>query len=811
MKYNRFKWQTYGKAIDENIVVCKNARFTILTDRLIRMEYDLSGEFTDKASQFAFNRNFPKTDFSVLENESLIIETEFLKLKYVPDSAFSKETISIDLKKYGSQWKWGETCEQLKGTACTLDKINGATQLEDGVCSRNGYTIVDDSESYLLSDNGWFEKRKANVIDVYFFGYGHDYLGCIKDFYRLTGEPPMLPDYAFGNWWSRFYSYTQEEYCNLMDKFKDENIPFSVAVIDMDWHTVETPKECLIDDPRCWNGWTGYSWNKKLFPDYKAFLADLKKKGLKTSLNLHPSNGIGYHEDMYEEMAKACGIDPESRKLIKLDVLNPDFMEKYFDIIHHPYEEDGVDFWWMDWQQGNDYWWVHDEEHPESDLEGITPLWMLNHLHILDIMRNGKRPMFFSRYAGLGSHRYPVGFSGDTVTTWESLDFQPYFTANASNAGYGWWSHDIGGHMLGYRDDELQIRWLQLGVLSPINRLHSTKDIFAGKEPWNLRKDLCETYKDWLRFRHKLFPYLYTMNYCNYKDLRPLILPMYYYYPECENAYNYKNQYFFGSEFFVAPITSPNNKNSELGSVDVWFPEGLWFDFFSGLCYKGNQTLKVHRNLEEYPIFAKAGAIIPMSSKVVDNKLGNKENMSVDIFAGADNTFSLYEDKGDGNAFKTGEYVITDFNLKWGEKAVFTVNAAQGNTEIIPEFRNWNIKLRGFAKEIEIKVKVNGNEMPCETYYDLKSNTTFVNIENISVNSEITIDIVGEKLITDNAGAIDRTYDMLLHTQMDYVTKSALWYAFKGKNNLLYKACPQKENAEILSAVEEMGKILNYM
>ena len=179
----------------------------------------------------------------------------------------------------------------------------------------------------------------------------------------------MLPDYAFGNWWSRYYSYTQEEYINLMDKFKKENIPFSVAVIDMDWHTVETPEESRIDHPRFWNGWTGYSWNKKLFPDYKAFLADLRKKGLKTSLNLHPSNGVGFQEDMYEEMAKACGIDPESRKLVKLDLLNPDFMEKYFDILHHPYEEDGVDFWWMDWQQGTDYWWVHDDEHPESDLE----------------------------------------------------------------------------------------------------------------------------------------------------------------------------------------------------------------------------------------------------------------------------------------------------------------------------------------------------------------------------------------------------------------------------------------------------------
>ena len=74
--------------------------------------------------------------------------------------------------------------------------------------------------------------------------------------------------------------------------------------------------------------------------------------------------------------------------------------------------------------------------------------------------------MTFSRYAGPGSHRYPVGFSGDTIVTWESLRFQPYFTANASNIGYGWWSHDIGGHMFGYRDEELEVRWYQLRARS---------------------------------------------------------------------------------------------------------------------------------------------------------------------------------------------------------------------------------------------------------------------------------------------------------------------------------------------------------
>ena len=807
MEYNRFKWQTKGKALDDNIVISKNARFTVLTDRLIRLEYSETGEFTNNASQFAFNRNFPKTEFSVSEDDYLIIETEYLKLKYVSDSIFSSDSISIELKKYAKVWKWGNVAEQLKGTACTLDNINGEIELEDGVCSRNGYTVVDDSASYLLSDKGWFEKRKANSTDIYFFGYGHDYLGCIADYYRLTGTPPMLPDYAFGNWWSRYYKYTQEEYLELMKRFEAENIPFSVAVLDMDWHRTETPDESVIDDSRFWKGWTGYSWNKDLFPDYKEMLKTLNDMGLKTALNLHPSNGVGFQEDMYGEMAEALGVNPESKKLIKFDVLNPDFMEKYFDVLHHPYENDGVDFWWMDWQQGTDYWWVHDDEHPVSDLEGITPLWMLNHLHIIDIMRNGKRPMFFSRYCGLGAHRYPVGFSGDTITTWESLDFQPYFTANASNAGYCWWSHDIGGHMQGYRDDELQIRWLQLGVLSPINRLHSTNDIFAGKEPWNLRKDLCEIYKEWLRFRYKLFPYLYTMNYHTHDELKPLVLPMYYYYPECDNAYNFRNQYFFGSEFFVAPITSPDDKSSMLGSVDVWFPEGLWFDFFKGLCYKGNKTAKVHRNLEEYPIFAKAGAIIPTSSKVENNGLGKKEDMTVYVFPGADNIFNLYEDSGDGNSYKKGEFVKTEFDFKWGTDAQFTIKSAKGDTTLIPNYRNWEIKLRGFAKGIGVKVKVDGKEIYCDSVYDAKTNTMSLLVENVSVNSEIIVEIIGEKLITNNECAKDIMYDIILYSQIDYATKTRLWNAFEDKNSFLYTACSQKEYSDLLSVAEEMRNL----
>ncbi len=810
MIYERFRWKNSPIAIAENCVVSGCARFTILTSRLIRIEYDVAENFVDKASQFVLYRNFPKTEFSVSkDNGFLVVETEYLVLKYKEGETFSEETLSVKLKELPVEWKWGSVAEQLKGTSSTLDNINGSMPLEDGVISRNGYTVNDDSNSVLLSDNGWFETRKTEETDLYFFGYGHDYYGCLADYYRLTGEPPLLPDYAFGNWWSRYYSYTQDEYCNLMDRFEKENIPFSVAVVDMDWHTLKTPKESCIDHPSFREGWTGYSWNKELFPDYKEFLKYLKKKGLKTALNLHPSNGVGCHEDMYNEMATACGIDPESKKLVKLDLLNPDFMEKYFDILHHPYEKDGVDFWWMDWQQGDDYWWVHDEDHPESELESIKPLWILNHLHILDIMRSGKRPMFFSRYCGLGSHRYPVGFSGDTIITWESLDFQPYFTANASNAGYCWWSHDIGGHMLGYRDDELQIRWLQLGVLSPVNRLHSSNDVFSGKEPWNLN-DVCRPIaEDWLRFRHKLFPYIYTMNHRTNSELKPLVSPMYYLYPECDEAYNFKNQYFFGTEFFVAPITSPNDSCSLLGSVEAWLPKGKWFDFFNGFVYNGGKTLKVHRSLKEFPIFAKAGAIIPTQSNVDDNTLGKKEDMTVYVFPGNSNTFNLYEDSGDGAHYKDGDFVTTEMNLIWGEKAVFKINSAKGNISLIPNNRNWNIKLRGFAKNIVISGTVNGKEMPISAKYDLKTNTTDIVIEGIAVTDEIVLEISSDNsLITDNASAKDRMFDIILHSQMNYANKTPLWESFCEKSPYLYRECPQKEYKEILSATEEMRDLI---
>jgi len=479
-------------------------------------------------------------------------------------------------------------------------------------------------------------------------------------------------------------------------------------------------------------------------------------------------------------MAKACGIDPASKQHIPLNILSQEYMEKYFDILHHPYEEDGVDFWWMDWQQGTDYRWIHEPNKPgqyQDERERMDPLWLLNHLHILDIARDGKRPMFFSRYSGPGSHRYPVGFSGDTFVSWDSLQFQPEFTATASNVGYSWWSHDIGGHNFGTADHELYIRWIQLGVFSPINRLHSTKDRFMCKEPFQFPEQVGNIASRWLRLRHRLFPYLYTMNYRNHKELLPLVQPMYYSHPKCSTAYEVPNQFWFGSQLIAAPITEKNDAATGLGSTKVWLPKGNWFDFFTGLHYasRRGRKLEVYRYLDDMPVFAKAGAIVPMADYAPqENRLINSEAMTVLVFPGSSNRFSLYEDAGEGGGYETGAYAQTEMELAWGKQPAFTIHSAQGDPTLIPEKRTWRIGLRGFQKELSMQVLVNGAAADAECHWDAETNTHWITV-TANVTDTICVTMDGDSLIWDNRDTLDRCETVIRRAQIPFKDKQRIW------------------------------------
>lgn len=626
-----------AKTLDEYTFCENDLRISVLSSRIIRIE---KGLFTDLRTQTVVCRNFDNPQFKVTNTQNKVLIVTKTCLFEVDKNTLKTTVLFIGdclSQKVEPRKNLGGTARTLDGTFGVLGGFKGKVEWKDhffvehmrkGIFARNGVTELDDSKSCLLNEDGSISAPQEGKVDKYVLAFKDDYLGGLKEFYKLTGQTPLLPKYVLGNWWSRYHAYSADEYLSLMDEFEKKNIPLTVATIDMDWHIVKNVPKDATSKSLQGAGWTGYTFEKSLFPDHKAFLKNLKNRNLAVTMNLHPRDGVRYFEEQYEDMAKACGIDPATKQPIEFDLTNEKFLPAYFDILHHPYEEDGVDFWWIDWQQGT-----------KSAMEGLDPLWLLNHYHTLDICRDGKKGVILSRYAGLGSHRYPIGFSGDTVVCWNSLRFQPYFTATASNAGYTWWSHDIGGHLLGHGDNELYLRWLQFGVFSPINRLHSNNKALS-KEPWNY-PEVESLAEDFLRLRHRLLPFLYSANVRTAKEGVPLLAPMYYYQKD-EKAYSrkWRNQYYFGENMIVAPVTH-KGKNG-VAKQKVWLPEGEWTHFFSNEKFGGGREFEMPCTLDTMPVFVKNGSVIPMLEEREGNSM-DFDKLYVKVYLG-DCEYDLYDE-----------------------------------------------------------------------------------------------------------------------------------------------------------------------
>ncbi len=783
---------------EEQTYITGNYRFSVIAPELLRIENQADNKFCDEATQSVINRSFRKSDFTCSErNGLLIIKTSAAEFKF----DLKKDLMSSIVLKDGrtvTDYKKGN----LKGTCRTLDNVNGSTKLNDGVVSLSGVAVLDDSDSLLLKSNGRILPREFKGKDIYFFAYGYDYRAAVRDLFNLTGKAPLIPRFTLGNWWSRYKAYTQDEYTKLMQRFIDEKIPITVATIDMDWHWVDVVKRFgkeATDSGKRNNlfelfynlvlpGWTGYSWNTDLFPDHIAFLNGLKDNGFRITMNLHPASGCKFYEDAYADFCEFMGIDKETKQQINFDITDEKFIEGYFRFLHHQHEAEGVDFWWIDWQQGKN-----------SGIKGLDPLWALNHYHSIDLSRNGKRPLILSRFAGVGSQRYPLGFSGDTVQTWDSLEFQPYFTATASNIAYSWWSHDIGGHCRGYRDDELYLRWLQLGVFSPINRLHSTSNEFMGKEPWMYNKFVEENAVSFLRFRHRLIPYIYSMNRLTEKEGRCLIEPMYYDSPKDTRAYNCPNEYKFGTELIVCPITEKCNAKTGLAGTKAFLPKGRYTDIFTGRIYNGNSEVYLFRDQSSIPVLAKKGAIIPLDCEYETNSTKNPDMLEILVSRG-NNSFTLYEDDGETLEYKNGVFCETLYSVSEYENTVeFVIGAANGELSLIPEVRSYILSFIDIADCDSIVAELSDSTAEYEIIKN-RSNLK-VQFKNVPVNKELTVKLIGfnrkvnppkQQLLTELISKIKGSNDK----------KSAMFTSF------IKKGSPALIPSELKKPVKELDELV---
>ena len=661
-----------------------HARFTVLTPQLIRMEWSANGHFEDHASIVFINRRLPVVHFThsvTTENgvQTLKLETAALKLTYSDkgDGHFTADDLSIQLSVAGKQTVWTPGLPDtgnLLGTTRTLDGARGSHVREPigpGLISRSGWVLVNDTTRPLFDSTDfrflqgekshwpWVMPRPAwenagSYSDWYFFGHGHDYRQALHDFVLVAGRIPLPPRFAFGIWWSRYCAYNDQGLDQLVRGFQLNSTPLDVLVIDMDWHINAQQLEEAHEKDQSGQtlGWTGYTWNKLLFPDPTAFLKHIHDQGLKVTLNLHPASGIQPWEAAYPAMARAMGIDPATRKYVPFDPTNKRWAEAYFQDVLHPLEKQGIDFWWLDWQQ----------QPMMTNIPGLSQTWWLNYLHFTDQQREGKRPLLFHRWGGLGNHRYQIGFSGDTISVWDSLNFQPWFTATAANVGYAYWSHDIGGHMPGAVDPELFTRWVQFGVFSPILRTHTTKNPDSERRIWAYPEPYSSILRSDYQLREAMQPYVYTEARRTYDTGVAFLHPLYYDWPNAAQAYSSKDEYMFGNEMLVRPITAPADKASGLSTENIWLPPGNWIERTTGKSFTGGRTVERSFSIDQIPVYMKAGAIVPEQPAMLHTGQEPVNPLIVEVWpmaSGSTSAYSLYEDSGVSVEYQRGVYTRT--------------------------------------------------------------------------------------------------------------------------------------------------------
>ncbi len=699
-----------GQAWAQNNIAYQDneVRLTVITDGVIRLEWQPEGRFTDLPSFTASERDYPETEFKTrTKGRDIIISTSKMTLTYRKGSGrFTDKNLSIKANDGFFTWKPGmRQKENLKGTFRTLDGLDGdiqtqdwvadmkqgeTRQFEDGIIARDGWTLIDESESYLFDDSEWAwvkEREAGECQDWYFMAYGHDYKAALKDYTVFAGKMPLPPRFAFGYWWSRYWAYSDKELRNLVDKFHTYDIPLDVLVIDMDWHYTDPGR----------GGWTGWTWNKSIFPDPRKFMDYLHENNLKATLNLHPADGFDHYEWCYPALAESLGKDPDGKERIEWVNSDKRFMLNMFEKVMHPMQEEGVDFWWLDWQQH-----VYDVKLPK-----LHNTWWINYCYFSDMERNGdKRPLLYHRWGGLGNHRYQIGFSGDATISWKSLDFQPYFTATASNVLYGYWSHDIGGHLdMGNGiDPEMYTRWLQYGAFSPIMRTHSSKSGSLNKEPWVFPEEYADVIRNTVRQRYEMVPYIYTMARKGYDEGLALCRPLYYEYPENQEAYDFRSEYMFGDNIIIAPVTSPAENG--FAEVEVWLPEGEWYEYSTGTLLNGGQTLKRRFAIDEYGIYVKAGSVLPFYNKTVNHLNSNDEDIIVTVFPKGDGSFTMYEDGGNSKDY-SGSFATTGLKSTWdGQTQTIEIAPREGSYAGMPADRRFMVKV--VASAAPATVSVNG-------------------------------------------------------------------------------------------------------
>lgn len=571
----------------------------------------------------------------------------------------------------------------LKGQFVPLYQENMRIALPYLVSSK-GYAYLFDCTSLMTFDGtdrryGRFTFDSVDAIDYYFIS-GTDFDEVCRGYRFLTGTTPMLPKWAVGYIQSKERYVSQENLLETAREYRKQRIPIDGIIQD-------------------WLYWPDNLWGYKCFdparyPDPQAMTEELHRMNLHVMISIWPNmSGDSADRLELENAGKLLGdhsvynaFDEEARKIY--------WRQAYEQLFRY-----GLDGWWCDSSEPFDAVWGGETRPPLPERmkkstdefkkyidDSMINAYSLAHSRgIYEGQRkvSEKRVINLTRSGFPGQHRYgTIVWSGDVSATWETLRKQIHIAQNYIACGEAYWNADIGGFFvskrfqwfwdgdfnggvndLGYR--ELYTRWMQFACFTPFMRSHGTdtpREVWQFGERGSMFRDAIE---QTIRLRYMLAPYFYSVHAAVTFDGIMPVVPLALAFPEDRTAHDISSEYMYGHELLVCPVSHPmyyGANSTEIKNpdrfIDIYLPEGGWYDFYTERYYEGGQFIRVPCTIERIPLFVRAGSIVPVApvTQYVDE---NPDAVyEIRVYGGRDGKFTLYDDAGDGYDYENGEYTM---------------------------------------------------------------------------------------------------------------------------------------------------------
>ena len=613
--------------------------------------------------------------------------------------------------------------------------------------STKGYGVFWDNYSattYTDNENETsFSSEVGDCIDYYFM-YGGSADGVIAQVRALTGEVPMMPLWSYGFMQSKERYKSQEETVGVVKKYRELGIPLDCIIQDWQywghnylWNAMDfrnpsfdNPK-AMIDSIHGMNARMMISIWSSFGPATKPYRT-LDKEGLLFNIETWPQSGV---EGWPPNMEYPSGVRV-------YDCYNPKARDIYWDYLNKGIFQLGMDGWWMDSTEPDHFNWKDSDFDRQTYLgsyrsvRNAYPLMTVGGVY--DHQRaetSDKRVIILTRSGFLGQQRYASNvWSGDVQSSWDMFRKQITAGLNFSLTGMPHWNSDLGGFFAGSYNtngnasatrnpmyQELYVRWLQFGVFCPMMRSHGAdtpREFFwygkAGEPVYDALVDA-------VKLRYSLLPYIYSTAWEVSHRQSTFMRALYMDFLNDKNTWKIGNEYMFGKAFLVAPVlhaqytpeqkqnilkenegwnkTTNNQVNLSLNvdftqskEMEVYLPSGnKWYNYWTNEDFDGGQKLKIKTSLDRIPLFVRAGSIIPIGPDVQYTNEKKWDNLIINVYPGADGTFTLYEDEGDNYNYESGAY--TEIQMKWNDtKRILTIDARKGEYNGMLTKRNFTIR-----------------------------------------------------------------------------------------------------------------------